>query len=153
MDSDGDDYHRYLRGERAPSAEAKQPWLERLRADVAAGKRWRRVHAFITPLTDYLCYECEWVYTDNVAAGEGVRVIDTPSSALLAVGDFFVLDGEHVIRSHYDAEDRFVGAEVVSDPVARAPYLVISDLIWQSAEPFTRWWKRHPEYHRANRVA
>ena len=37
VDSDGDDYRRYLRGEPAPSAEAKQPWLDHLRADTTAG--------------------------------------------------------------------------------------------------------------------
>lgn len=139
--------------ERAPNAEAKQPWLDHLRADTAAGRRWRRVHALITPLTDYLRYECEWAYTFNVEAGEDVRVIDDASAALFAVGDFFVLDGEHVIRSHYNPAGEFVGAEVVHEASAKAPYITISNLIWRTAEPFTDWWERHPEHHRSNQVA
>lgn len=146
--SDGDDYHRYLRGEPAPTAAAKQPWLDRLQADVAAGRRWRRIHALTTPLTDYLSYECEWAYTDNVAAGEDVRIIDDASDALLTIGDFFVLNHQHVIRSHYDKAGLFVGAEVVNEASAKAPYIAFADVIWDTAQPFTEWWHQHPEHHR-----
>ena len=31
--SDDDDFGRYLRGESAPTAEAKQPWLDRIRSE------------------------------------------------------------------------------------------------------------------------
>lgn len=91
-------------------------------------RRWRRIHALTTPLTDYLSYECEWAYTDNVAAGEDVRIIDNASDTLLAIGDFFVIDHQYVIRSHYDKAGLFVGAEV----------------IWHTAQPFTEWWHHHP---------
>ncbi|MGH3929687.1 MAG: DUF6879 family protein [Pseudonocardiaceae bacterium] len=68
--------------------------LDQLRAGTAAGRQWRRVHVLRSPLNDYLCYECEWCYTYNVAAGEDVRILDvaeTPAGeALLSVGDFFV---------------------------------------------------------------
>lgn len=151
--SDGDDYHRYLQGEADPNAEAKQPWLDRLQADIAAGRRWRRVHALTTPLSDYLRYECEWAYTFNVVGGEDVRIIDDASEAFLGVGDFFVIDGEHVIRSHYDQGGRFLGAEVVTEISAKAPCIAFAELIWRTAQPFTDWWKRHPEYHRAGRAA
>lgn len=151
--SDGDDYHRYLQGETDPNAEAKQPWLDRLQADVAAGRRWRRVHALTTPLTDYLRYECEWGYVYNVAGGEDVRISEGASEALLGVGDFFVLDGEHVARSHYDQAGRFVGAEVIKEASAKGPYLAIADMLWRTAEPFTNWWEQHPEYHRSTQTA
>lgn len=147
--SDGDDYRRYLRGEAEPNAAAKQPWLDRLQADTAAGRRWRRVHALTVPLSDYLRYECEWAYTYNVAAGEDVRIIDAATDGLLGVGDFFVLDGEHVIRSHYDQAGQFLGAEVVSEASTKAPYLALRDLVWRTAEPFTDWWQWHPEHHRS----
>jgi hypothetical protein len=146
--SDGDDYRRYLRGEPAPTAAAKQPWLDRLQADVAKGRRWRRAHAVTTPLSDYLRYECEWAYTDNAAAGEDIRIIADASAALLGVGDFFVLDDQHVIRSLYDSQGLFIGAEVVTESSAKAPYIAVADLIWQTAQPFSAWWQQHPEYHR-----
>lgn len=81
----------------------KSGGLDQLRADTAAGRRWRRVHVLRFPLNDYLRYECEWCYTHNVAAGEDARILDateTPTgAALLSVGDFFVTDGEHAVRA------------------------------------------------------
>lgn len=72
--SDDDDFHRYLRGEPAPTAEVKQAWLDRLRADTDAGRIWRRIHAVAEPLTDYIRYEAEWGYCYSSAAGECIRI-------------------------------------------------------------------------------
>jgi hypothetical protein len=145
--SDDEDFERYLRGEPAPTAEAKQPWLDRIQADVAAGKAWRRIHAVTLPLPDYVRYECEWGYLPNSAAGEQVRIAElTP--ALAQVGDFFVLDAEHVVRSRYDSEFRFSGAEVINDPSSAAPLVALADLLWNQATDFGTWWDAHPSYHR-----
>lgn len=149
--SDDEDYHRYLHGEQTPNAEAKQPWLDRLRAEAAAG---RRVHAIRHPLSDYLRYECEWGYTYNVAAGEDVRILDLDALNLpgLAASDYFVIDNEQVVRSNYDDSGRFVSAEVVSGP-SRDAYRALANLLWHSAEPFATWWSAHPQYHRDGQVA
>jgi len=151
-DSDGDDFRRYIRGDPAPSAEAKQPWLDRIRADVATGRAWRRIHAVTHPRPDYVRYECEWGYVPNAAAGEQIRIAElTP--ALAQVGDFFVLDGEHVVRSRYDEDFRFVGAEVITDRDTAAPLLALAGSLWNEAADFTTWWAAHPDYHRDVRVA
>ncbi|MGH3811688.1 MAG: DUF6879 family protein [Pseudonocardiaceae bacterium] len=149
--SDDDDLGRYLRGEPAPTAEAKQPWLDRIRADVAAGRSWRRIHAVSDPLPDYVRYECEWGYLPNTGAGEQIRIAElTP--ALARVGDFFVLDGEHVVRSRYDEDCRFAGAEVIADPYSAAPLVALAELLWNQATDFTAWWAAHPSYHRDNQA-
>ena len=153
VDSDGDDYRRYLQGELHADADAKAPWLARLQQDEEAGRRWRRVHAVTLPLSDYLRYESEWCYTVNVDAGEDVRIIDDATDALLAVGDFFVIDGTHVVRSIYDQQGQFAGAEIVTDPTAKAPYVALSELAWRSSTPFIGWWLSHPEFHRSHRAA
>lgn len=129
--SDEDDFHRYLRGDLAPTAQAKSPWLDRIRADVAAGRAWRRVHAVAHPVSDYVRYECEWGYVPNTSAGEQVRITElTP--ALAKVGDFFVLDGEYdgeyVVRSHYDADCRFAYAEVLPADTA-APWVGLAERV------------------------
>jgi hypothetical protein len=147
--SDGDDLARYLRGESAPTAAAKAPWLDRLRRDVAEGRAWRVVHAIAHPLTDYVRYECEWGYAWSVTAGQQVRIADL-SPSLAGVGDFFVLDHEHVVRSRYGSDHRFVGAEVMDDP---APYLAVADLVWAGGCDFALWWEAHPQYHRDPRAA
>lgn len=150
--SDADDLRRYLRGEPAPTADAKRPWLDRIRADVTSGRAWRRIHAVTQPLSDYVRYECEWGYVPNSAAGEQVRIAElTP--ALTQVGDFFVLDGRHVVRSRYDETGRFVHAEVMDDSVSAAPFLAIAELLWKQATNFSTWWDAHPRYHRDTPVA
>lgn len=152
--SDEDDFRRYQDGETAPRARVKEPFLARLLADNAAGKRWRRVHTVSHPLTDYLRYECEWGYAFNVAAGEDVRILDLDKLGLDTfehrVADFFVIDGEFVVRSIYDDRHRFSHAEVIDD---RRPYLLLSELLWCLAESFTPWWTAHTEYHRGTPAA
>jgi hypothetical protein len=150
--SDEEDYQRYLAGEDAPNAAAKQPWLDRLRADTAAGRRWRRVHALQPPLSDYLRYECEWGYAYNSAHGEDVRILeldDTAMRAVVAIGDFFVIDARQVIRSTYDGTGTFTGADLATPGTAdSALYLALAEVIWATATPFPDWWRAHPEYHR-----
>ncbi len=78
----GEELGRYLRGEDGPEPTAKAAWLQRLRDLTAAGRRWRIVHAIQTPLSDYLCYACEWGYAQNVDAGQDVRLLDVTGSDL-----------------------------------------------------------------------
>ncbi|NMH97322.1 DUF6879 family protein [Pseudonocardia acidicola] len=147
--SDDQDFQRYLRGEDAPTAAAKEPWLKRLRADTDAGRRWRKVHLVRGELSDYERYEFEWGFTYTVEAGEDVRILDLAHDDRLAklgeLGDFFVLDGEYVARSRYGDEGRHQGFEILTEPAA---HIVAAEFIWDAAEPFTSWWERHRQYHR-----
>ena len=150
--SDGEDVERYLRGEPGPDPARKGPWLERLRRERREGKRRQRVHVVRSPLSDYLRYECEWGYLPNVAAGEEVWILDLaerPAPAGLVDHDFWLLDDEHVVRMHYDDQGRFIGAEVL-DAEQLPRYQRARDLAVAAAEPFLDYWRRHPEYHRAN---
>lgn len=155
VDSDDDDYLRYLRGESEPDAAGKSDWLAQLRSDSAAGRHWRRIHVLRTPLSDYLRYECEWGYVHNVAAGEDVRIIDLALQSLpdlVPDHDFWLLDDRHALRMHYDADGRFVGASVPPDREVDR-YRKARDAAWAVACPFTAWWRDHPEFHRAGRTA
>lgn len=145
-DSDADDFRRYLHGDPAPTAEAKRPWLDRLQADVDAGRRWRKVHLASTPLSDYERYEFEWGFTYNVTAGEEIRIAERARTPELgALGDYFVLDHEHVVRSHYSDDGRFLGAQVLEDG---APFIAVAELLWSQTQNFNTWWAQHPQYHR-----
>lgn len=150
VDSDAREFAQYLRGEPGPDLVGKAAWLDGLRADRAAGRRWRYVHALRSPLTDYLRYELDWCYGPNAEAGMDIRILDLDDGdlpdAVLRMGDFFVLDGETVVRMHYDRENDFAGAEVVNrNP---AVYVAMSAMLWNAAEPFASWWARHPDDHR-----
>ena len=150
VESDGEDYLRYLSGEAEPMAAAKQPWLDKLAADTRAGRIRRKVHLVRGPLTDYERYEFEWGFAYNVVHGEQVRVLELGgdrAARTIELGDFFVLDGEHVLRNHYDDSGRFRGAQVVYGAEAAA-LRAVSGWIWDAAEPFTSWWNRHPRFHR-----
>lgn len=152
VETEGADVDRYLAGEEEPQAAARQPWLEQLRADTAAGKKWSRVHVLRSPLNGYLRYECEWAYVGNVAAGEGIRILDLaerPRPSALVDQEFWILDDEYLLIMHYDADGRFLHGQPL--PGSELPrYRAARDAAWEAAEPFTSWWARHPEYHRAH---
>jgi hypothetical protein len=68
-------------------------------------------------------HSCEWGYTDNTAAGEQVRVLDLSHAQVGAdflehVGDFYLVDGAHVVAMRYDPSGSFIGAVLVGDPFA-----------------------------------
>ncbi|MGH3287114.1 MAG: DUF6879 family protein [Streptosporangiaceae bacterium] len=153
--SDGGDLARYLAGDDAPDPDRKNAWLDELRADTAAGKRWQWVHVVYGPLSDYLRYEFEWGYAVNIHAGAEVRILDLAEhrrpSGLLDE-DFWLLDDEAVLIMRYDARGQFLGAEP-ADPGELSRYRRAHDVAWQAATPFASYWAAHPGYHRRVRAA
>src|SRR5690349_10864917 len=113
--SDDGDFERYMKGEDAPEALTKGPWLAQLRQEVADGKRTQRLHVVTSPLSKYLRYECEWGYVYNEQAGEEIRILDLTEvgwhAELLAV-DFFLVEDEWLLMMHYDEDGHFLGADV-----------------------------------------
>lgn len=152
VDSDGDDVARYLAGEEEPTGDARLPWLKELRDDTAAGRQWSRVHVLSTPLNDYLRYECEWGYVDNVGAGEQVGIIDLSEQELPAeviLDEFWLLDDEHLLLMCYDEAGHVLGFEPLG-PEQLPRYRAAKLAALAAAVPFTEWWARHPDEHRAN---
>jgi hypothetical protein len=153
---DGSELSVYLAGGDQPRNEAKLAWQERLASERVAGIWRHRVHLIDTTdgLNGYLSYECEWGYTATTTAGEGVRILDLPAASrppeLTEIDhDFWMIDGERVVRMHYNADATFHGGELL--PAELTPlYQAARDVAWEMAEEFTSWWAAHPEYHRAN---
>lgn len=143
--SDAGEFAQYLRGEPGPDLAGKAAWLDGLRADHEAGRAWRYVHVLRTPLSPYLEYELDWCYGPNVAAGMQVKILDLSRAhfpdALLRMGDFFVIDGDAVVRMHYNPRNEFTGAEVVNQNPAL--YVAMSALLWSVAEDWGAWMARH----------
>jgi len=142
---------RYLAGEPGPDPDRHSPWLDELRADAAAGKRWQWVHVVRGPLSPYLRMAFEWGYAANVRAGADVRILDLaehPRPDGLVDEDFWLLDDHAVLIMRYDNRGRYLGAES-ADPGAIARYRRARDAAWQAAEPLRRYWRVHPQYHRA----
>lgn len=151
VDSDEGDYQRYLSGGEGPANNAE--WLELLQRDTAAGRHSRRLRIFDDEPTDYERFEAEWCYVPNSRAGEDIRVMQASGTEHPRdLGDFYVVDGEHVLRMNYDSEGRFEGA--VQVPAAHSSvYRALAELLWNAAEPFASWWATHPEFRRASRSA
>jgi hypothetical protein len=150
VNSDGDDYQRWLAGESEPTWERKTRWMDVLRRERAAGKVSSRVRVLSERLTDYERYACEWGYALNAEAGEDIRVLHRDEHAIpdgLIGRDFWVIDDDEVVEMHYDEDGRFEGAEILPRTVLPA-YLGSRDASWTAAEPFVDWWTRHPELHR-----
>lgn len=154
--SDGSDYRRYLDGEPTWTPERKQPWLDQLAAERAQGLNRHRVRVVTHPVSDYTRYECEWGYAPNVQAGETVRIfeVDTwPGQGEFGTGDYWLVtdkDGATwAAMMRYGLDGQFVGAVEVLAPTLLAELVDQRRELWEQAEPFTTWWERHPELHRA----
>lgn len=154
--SDGGELARYLAGEPGPDPDHKNPWLDHLRRERAAGIRRYRVHVLTTPLTPYLRYECEWGYAPNSSAGEEIYIVDQAERAAplrLPVDiDYWLTDDQHVLLMHYDPAGRLFGCDPVHGAQAE-PYIRARDLALAAAHPFGTWWARHPQEHREHFAA
>ena len=153
--SEREDFARFMRGEPIASLAQRRPWLDRLRAEAAAGILNQRVHVVQTPLTDYLRFECEWGYVYNADAGEDIRIIDLAEQDLpagLTDHDFWLVDDAHAIRMLYNGGGGFVGAEPADSADLRS-YLGAWGAAVAASVPFFDWWNRHTEEWREHRRA
>lgn len=147
VDSDGDDYRRWLNGATEPTWERKRITLDMLHARADAGVVSRRVRVFTPELTSYERYASTFGYALNEQAGEDIRVLHRGEHRippLLGI-DYWLLNDDVVIRMNYDRDGEFVGAEIEPGLLRRA--LDERDACWKVAEPFGQWWARHPELH------
>lgn len=156
VEADLEELGRYLDGQPRPSKtdpDYDNPWFDFVRSSVERGKQFHRVHVVHSPLSEYLCYECEWGYAYNMElTGEEIRILDTAERFRpggLPDEDFWLLDDTKVIRMDYDVENRFIGAELL--PESEAPqYSRYRDMAVAAAVPFDEYWAAHPQYWREN---
>jgi hypothetical protein len=116
-----------------------EPWLNRVRAAVAAGKVVRRVRVVTEPLTEYIRWEHSETWL-NQEAGEDIRWLPRhrlPEDVELPVGgnDFWIIDDRLVTVGHFDSEDRVLGSELVTDPTVVAACARTRDALWPIAIP------------------
>lgn len=162
VDSDGGDYQAWRAGALVlPENPDRDGFWDQIRRDShpepgQRGRTWRKVHLIghdpeqPGALSPYEHFEFAWGFTHTADAGEQVKILQAPE-LLAHVGDFFVVDGEHVIASHYE-HGRHVGAEVVTGSEAHA-LIAVAHLTWTAAVPFTAWWAARPELHRNQQAA
>lgn len=93
-------------------------WPQFTRTAREQGKPVSRVRLIGHPVTLYTAWEVS-TYTDNIAAGEEVRILDRNKIAddlnPLWDMDFWLFDDQYVAIMHYDRTGGFRGATVAED--------------------------------------
>jgi hypothetical protein len=149
----GPRYDFWRRGDPMPERSPRtSSWLARVVATTAAGKRWERAHVVDQPLSDYMRYEMV-VYTENVAAGENIRIADRAahtSLGMLAV-DFWLFDADDPIRAHavfleFDDGGYPIRFERTSNPGRLAVCRRQRDLVWSLAIPLAEFLAAHDRH-------
>jgi hypothetical protein len=127
-------FRAFLAGKPLTADPARDEWAAMVRAAVAAGKTFQRVHLVHEPLTDYLRYELEWWYGPNADAGDDVRIlpahlIPAEEQAVLGVlGDYWLFDSSDLWIMEYDQSGQFQRAAGVSDAG-----LIVARAYWRDA--------------------
>src|SRR5262249_3651683 len=90
-------------------------WTELVQTAVAAGERFERVRVVPEPLTEYLRFEL-WLAQFNARAGEAIRYLGSNQANTLDLPahDFWLFDGERLALLYFTADDRLLGAELVT---------------------------------------
>lgn len=137
-----------------PTMERKQIWLDTLRAWAEQSRPRRWVRVIHDPPSDYERYSCEWGYSPylhTAAASERIRVLDLAETALpselVALSDFWLIDGERVVLMHYNPHYTFAGGELLN-PSDSGPYQDAASVAWSLGRDFGNWWEDHPQHRR-----
>jgi hypothetical protein len=89
------------------------PWLDQIRRLTSDGRQFRRVRVVSVPLSDYNRWGLD-IARHTSAAGEDVRYLNRARAQDLPGFDYWLFDDTRVARLHFDAEDRPLGAEIIT---------------------------------------
>nr|WP_246257090.1 DUF6879 family protein [Amycolatopsis anabasis] len=109
-----------------------QNWLTMIREATEKGRRFSRVRVVSTPLTDYSRFGLFCAKYTN-AAGEDIRYLAREDAAELPEYDFWLFDSSKLVRMHFDAEENFLGGEVMADPAEVVRHNFWRDAAWHKA--------------------
>jgi hypothetical protein len=111
-----------------------QDWLLMVRGAARAGRRFMRVRVVSLPLSDYN----RWSYViaqHNIAAGEDIRYLIRERAAEVGLpnDDYWLFDSRKLLRMRFDESDRFIGGEIIEDPVEIVRHNYWRDAAWHHA--------------------
>ncbi|KNB51512.1 DUF6879 family protein [Streptomyces caatingaensis] len=143
-DAEGEEFRRFLRGE-DPAEDPHRPWCRAVRELTGQGKRIRRVRLFDEPPTVGQRYLLAIAWT-NVEAGEDIRGLPRHRAEELGLPmvDFWLFDSRFALRLHFDAQDQYLGAELVEDEATILTYCRVHDTAWQNALEYKEFKARVP---------
>jgi hypothetical protein len=142
IDSEAESLQLWRAGQPEPEWRKDRDWLALVRQNVAAGKSMQRVRVVRRPLSDYVRFEMDWGYPQNVDAGEDIWILELgPDDELPWIPDadvrcdFWLFDAVTVVRLDYDTEGRFIRpVDVSADEV---PFITCRDVAMFHAVPFS----------------
>jgi hypothetical protein len=141
-------FRTFLADEAPETDQARDKWTSMVRAAVANGKTFQRIHLVSEPLSDYLRYELEWWYRPNTEAGDDVRILPeymVPAGelpTLAALGDYWLFDSRDLWVMRYHSDGRFQYAEQITDPAAIVIRSYWRDAALHYALPYTDYVRR-----------
>lgn len=105
-------FDRFRAGEAWQDTDSKRHWIDLLGRRTGQGVVMQRVHVVTEPWSDYVRFELTWSYPPNVAAGEDIRIVTSPTA--WPGPDFWLFDDRRVWVMHYDSDGVLVQVEDVS---------------------------------------
>ncbi len=117
-------------------------WGDEIRAGIAAGRRYSRVHVVTEPLSDYLRFECACGYRLSVTAGEDIRILpvqegDWPDG--IPRLDYWLFDSHRLLKMNYGPDGALLTPELVDDPEQIVAANLWRDRAMHLSVPFTEY--------------
>ena len=132
---------RFLRREPKP-ADHDARWHKRVRGYVTSRRTIGRVQVVRRPLTDYQRYQFAWGILGNVAAGEGIRILDVTHEDYglpLSGTDWWMFDEERVVHLNYRPDGTQINREMFAGDTS--PYLEWKRISLARSVPFSEYVK------------
>lgn len=110
-------FRRFRAGEPVDLSWA-ETWFSMIREATAEGRHFARVRVVSLPLSDYSRFGL-WAAQRTSEAGEDIRYLprDLAERLDLPNHDYWLFDSRKLARMHYGEQDKFQGAEIITDPV------------------------------------
>ncbi|MGH3778277.1 MAG: DUF6879 family protein [Pseudonocardiaceae bacterium] len=111
-----------------------QKWLAMLRETSSQGRRFCRVRVVSAPLSDYSRFGL-WISRFANNAGDDIRYLTRAKAEALDLPghDYWLFDSRKLVRMHFGDDDRFLGGEVVEDPIMIVRHNYWRDAAWHYA--------------------
>lgn len=103
-----------------------------IRQATVEGKRFARVRVVTVPLTDYSRFGLYCARYTN-AAGEDIRYLARQDAVGLPDYDYWLFDSRKLVRMHFDADETFLGGEIIDDPAVIVQHNYWRDAAWHHA--------------------
>jgi Family of unknown function (DUF6879) len=141
VDEEAESFRAWKEGQPPPAWQLDRGWCRLVADATAAGKFMQRVRLVRYPLSDYVRFEMDWGYPQNIEAGEDIRILGLSRDDELPFipepergYDFWLFDGVTVVRMDYDGAGRFIGPVDASEHLSR--FMDCRDYAMRRARPF-----------------